>query len=298
MIRNERGLAMGYVLITMVVSSLLIYTMSMRTNEIGLQKSNIQRLTDVAMFMRGLSNMLDYSVGCSNALGYGYHTATSANFANDFNPDLGNPQNPNVVIRVPGGNNNILYRAWAGDPLVTPPPPEALASPKLLIRSIALQKNIPPGALATAADLATFPRVAIQDATLTPGPAVPPPAVPCVDFPCVEVRAVSAQLVMTLENFKGEGTFFNRTITRAIDLILYVERPYNTTQAWKVVTCTPNKGMVTLPGWLNSTDYTEQGAVVGGQACAQQSYAVGVRTASVQGAAGPYVSLRCAQMKR
>ncbi len=282
---DSRGSIMGYVLIAIVGTGLMILALMSRADLIAKQQGHLNRITEATMFMRGLANMLDYSIGCSNSLGYGYHTSTSAQYANEFNPDIPNPQNTNVTIYDPAGNHNVLYRAWSGDPTTEEPPKTALATPKLLIRQIVLQKNIPPGGTLADADLASFPDVQIEDSTFDPNLSV---------TGLVDVRAVSAELMMSFENIGNAETFFSRSFQRKIEIILYVERPKGSSEPWRVVTCTPNMGAVILPGWVSTNDVRTQPPRERQTACPQGSYAVGIQATSP----GPLLRIKCAKMRK
>ncbi len=262
---NSRGGIMMYVLGALTISGLVVQMLMLNLDSSKRHQVQVQKSVDATLFVQGLAELIESTEACSNTLGFGYHTATSANFANDFDPTQRHDFEQPIKIMDPSGKNKTMYEAWSGDFTKDEPPVTALATPNLLIRKLALKKKkTEPENLADLGEQRITHDPWDTDRVLSEP---------------MDVRSVWAELVVVLENFGGDASVFAApSMRRTIDLALYTEKRASRPNGWKVLTCTPFVGQPTLPGW-SSTGSTSLSRVTGNNdvKCEPGKYAVSVK---------------------
>ncbi len=244
MLRNERGIAIVYALAATVVGGIIIQAILTNIDNNKVQQVAVQRALEATLFMRGVGDLLENAQACSNTLGYGYLSATSAPLANNFNPNqqaaAADPEPlQDVVLRDPSGAGQIMFETWPGDPTSATAPVTAVPFKGAVLRRLHLQRRSGPGAELGSAVLTHQP-----EATGTP-----------LSEP-YDVKAVRADLFAVVEDFAPGISRGSRSLLRKIELIVYAMKPVSSAAGWKIVTCSPSNGVVNLSGWTPGSTRT------------------------------------------
>lgn len=283
MLRNERGIAIVYALAATVVGGVIIQTILMNIENNKVQQVAVQRALEATLFMRGIGDVLENAQACSNTLGYGYLSPTSAPLANNFNPNqLAGAAGPepvqNVILRDPGSGAQIMFETWPGDPAAAAAPATAVPFKGAVLRSLYLQRRPGPAAELGSAVLTHQPELA--------GTALSEP---------YDVKAVRADLFAVIEDFSSGLSRGSRSLLRKIELIVYAMKPVASAAGWKIVTCSPSNGVVNLSGWApGSTRVTVTGT--NSVTCPPNTYAMSLL--AVESSGNFNLTVDCANISR
>jgi len=238
--KNQNGSIIIYLLLISAAVSTSLFFIFSRIDSLNQSIGSMESKLEAELFINNLQGVLQSSLGCSYALGYGYHNLPSSpTYANNFNPD--DSTNQPITIRDSAGTNAVIYDKWTGS--LDSAPDTSKVNNKLVIRDIYLVKknflpNYPNGNINTYAKV-DINRDAFSGSNPSPNPLNPSmPIDPVVSVTpyYVDIRSIYAEFVVKFEVI-NPNTAGPKEFMRKFDMTIYTESPFGTNANWKIATC-------------------------------------------------------------